>query len=234
MESKFGFMNRAGRIFVSWSLACLAAHAAAASSAPEYPRAAEPVGTSEIPSRALALGVDLWTAGSRLEALKRFRLAVGFFPTDGIAWHNFGVALFSFGKFEEALDAFAHERFVDPSAASALYGMGRCHLAMGKAALAENAVVMALLIAPRRWEYWAALSEALRSQGKDVEAAAAARNAGRLRAWPRRRPWSAARVRRAVLTLDFPEPAPVYRELRLSRRAVRLSLPPVPAPSRPQ
>lgn len=233
MASRIFFRNLASGLFLALSPAT-AHDGAAAASAPEYPRAAAPVAASRIPSRALALGVDLWAAGSRMEALEQFRLAVGFFPTDCIAWHNLGVALFASGKFEEALDAFAHERFVNPSAASALYGMGRCYLAMGKAAVAENAVVMALLIAPRKWEYWAALSEALRSQEKKVEAAAAAKNADRLKAWPRRRPWSAARVRRAVLALDFPEPVPVYRELRLSRRAMRLSLPPISSRSRPQ
>lgn len=235
MESNLSVPNRSVAVLLGTALVFLAAGAGAAAPAlPSDLRSAAPTGVSWVPSRALALGVDLWSAGSRKEALEQFRLAASFYPTDPVAWHNFGVALFTDGKIQEALDAFAHERFVDPSSASALYGMGRCHLAAGKADVAENAFVMALLIAPRKWEYWAALAESLRLQEKKVEAAAAGRNAARLKAWPRRRPWSAARVRRAVLALDIPEPAPVYRQLTLSRRAGRLSLPPTPSHPRPQ
>lgn len=197
-------------------------------------RAVAPVRTSWVPSRALALGVDLWAAGARREALEQFRFAVGFYPADPVAWHNFGVALFAHGKFSESLDAFQHERFVNPSATSALYGMGRCYLAMERAELAENSFVMALLIEPRQWEYWLALAESLRFQGKAVESAAARRNADQLKPWPRRRPWSAARIRRAVLGLDFAGPDPAYRELGLSRRAQRLQLPPLPRRFGPQ
>ncbi len=175
---------------------------------PGSPRVS-PVHVRWTSTKALRDGVDLWAGGAWREALEKFRLAVRTVPTDPVAWHNFGVALFFAGDFPNALAAFENERFLTPSAPSALFGMGRCRLAMGEPDRAEGDFVLALTFAPLEWEYWLALSDALLAQGEREAAARAEQNAVRLRPRAQRRPVSYAEARRAVLHLKFP-PRPAF------------------------
>jgi len=127
----------------------------------------------------------LWANAEKKQALAAFRAAVKTAPRDPLAWHNIGVAILRTSTFyDDALDAFRHERFLSPTAPGAYFGMGECLMALDRPMEAENAFVMAVVECPSEWRYWSALAEALRAQGKRDTATVAERNAARLK--PRR------------------------------------------------
>ncbi len=129
----------------------------------------------------------MWAHAEKKQALAAFRAAVKTAPRDPLAWHNIGVAIMRTSTFyEDALDAFRHERFLSPTAPGAYFGMGECLMALGRPMEAENAFVMAVVECPSQWRYWSALAEALRMQGKKDAAKVAERNAARLK--PRQTP----------------------------------------------
>ena len=168
------------------------------------PRAVVPIYVPWRPSEPLAVGVELWSRGVRDQALRKFISAVRVRPNDPTAWHNMGVALFEFRRYEEAFFAFRHERFLSPVAPSAWYGEGQCLLVMGRPAEAENAFIMGVVEAPREWVYWHWLAVAQLKQGKTGAARVAAGNAARLKPRPVRWGWTNERVQKAVLDLKVP------------------------------
>lgn len=155
-------------------------------------------------SQPLAEGVELWSRGRQEAALIKFQEAVKAQPRDPVAWHNLGVALATFKRYRAAQVAFRHEWFHSSLAPSAWFGMGYCYLGLNRLREAENAFVMAIEQAPREWQYWHALAETMRRQGKLSAAEAAQGKAIRLRPHVPRRAWSPAGINAAISRLRFP------------------------------
>lgn len=163
-----------------------------------------PVPVSWRVSPPLARGVELWARGKRAKAVRQFREAVKLLPQDPVAWHNLGVSLFYFKRFEAALVAFRHEWHYNILAPSGWYGIGQCHLKLNQLPQAENAFVMAVVRAPQEGRYWHALAHALHRQGKLRASRAAEARAQQLKVRPARVPWNPAVIRSALADLRFP------------------------------
>jgi tetratricopeptide (TPR) repeat protein len=186
---------------------CAAAPGTKYGNQPQFSSHPRPLTAIQVPwraSRPLTRGLELWASGRRDLATKWFEAAVHELPGDPIAWHDLGVAYFTASRFQESYMCFQHERFLYMVSPSALYGMGMCQLAMGHSSLAEDDFAMAIVEAPREWEYWHRFSQALAASGKIQAAAVAARNAARFKPRVRPTPRGVKGIERSVLTLRFP------------------------------
>jgi len=168
------------------------------------PRYVTPVYVSWKGSPPLIRGCELWASGKRAKALVKFKQAVYVSPQDPIAWHNLGVAYFVFHQYEESFMAHIQERFLSPTAPSAWYGIGRAHYMLGRYPEAENAFVMAVVEAPRQFEFWRELALALRAQGKVDSARVAEANAARLMPRVLLSPWTPVGIQKVIASLRFP------------------------------
>ena len=125
--------------------------------------------------------LDLWLSASRAHgrlghwnvAVERGRKAVDLAPTDVEANLVLGHALLSVGNLTEAYDLFSKLKESRPDSPDAWASLSAVTLAQGDLKLSGDLLEQALILAPKRAEYWTELGRILERQNRLGDAAAA-------------------------------------------------------------
>jgi serine/threonine-protein kinase len=118
----------------------------------------------------LQLGVALFAAERRDEALGYFRAALALRPETSAAHDDLGVALLTLGRTDEAVGHFQQARRLDPKDASACRNLGTALRARGQLAEAVDCFRQALRLNPRYARAHYSLGLTLRDKGRLEEA----------------------------------------------------------------
>jgi tetratricopeptide (TPR) repeat protein len=116
------------------------------------------------------LGDALEATGKTTEAMKTYRQAIAFFPTEDGFNLSLGNLLFKDGQYEEALKQYKNAVSKNSSNSENIYSLGQAYLTLGQYDKAEELFKRAIQMSPNESAGYYALGQTYRQEGKYKEA----------------------------------------------------------------